>query len=184
MSKFCTHCGAELIEGTEFCSKCGKSINNKSSLTPSTKIQPKVSPSQSPYQQQYMQPPKSNKKLVISLIAIIAIVLVVIVLIFIFMGNSADDRFVGTSADDRFVGTWEYSEGGFTVTYKFNSDGTFLGDAMGTNIEGEWEVNGDELCLSILGNKQCGPYSFSSDGNQLTLISTDDGSSSITLTKK
>ncbi len=41
---------------------------------------------------------------------------------------------------DRVVGTWEYSDGhGYTELYRFDEDGSFHAEALGSEFAGSWE---------------------------------------------
>ncbi len=131
-----------------------------------------------------MQPPfgrKSNKGLIIAIIAIVVVIIVVVLAVVLLLGGS----------DSRFVGEWEQDSGyGMAVTWNFKSDGKL--EVMGMEV-GTWSVSGDELCLEfgsewaeLAGGdpsdlKQCVDYEFSDGGNTLTL--TQDGVP-VVLTKK
>lgn len=204
MSSNCPSCGAEVKEGFKFCLSCGAQLEatgstatndpvdsqtfedqvaqqNAPAEAGTTMSQPEPPTSQpSMPQQSYgqtqphapMAPKKTNIKLIGGLIGVIVAIIVVVLIVFMFMGGGSDSR---------FVGSWEYEEAGMSMVYKFNGDGSFeFGIGSSTEPTGTWSVSGDQLCFEALGQQQCGAYSFSSDGTELTL--TMQGQS-ITLTK-
>ena len=107
-------------------------------------------------------------KIMGAIIAIIVIIVVVALVVFMFMGGGSNSRFVGTWAyDDPFSGM---------LVYKFNGDGSLeFGTDLGTMEIGTWRVSGNQLCMTITAEsygstgEQCGSYSFSSDGSEMTL---------------
>lgn len=207
MSSNCPSCGAEVKEGFKFCLSCGAQLEatgitatndpvdsknfedqvaqqNAPAEAGTTMSQPEQPTSQpSMPQQSYgqtqphapMAPKKTNIKLIGGLIGVIVAIIVVVLIVFMFMGGGSDSR---------FVGSWEYEEptSGMAIVYNFNEDGSFEARMDSTPVgTGTWNVNGGQLCMEILGQQQCGTYSFSSDGTQLTV--TSEGQS-ITFTKK
>jgi hypothetical protein len=184
MVGYCPNCGVEVNEGHKFCLNCGAELGS-STFDEQVAQTPTVAPvpTQQPYGQTQgympMQPKKSNMKIIIALIAIIVVVVVVILAVFFLLGGGADSR---------FVGEWEYTiTPGYSLDMKFNSDGSV---AIGYNDEyggtlGEWEVEGDQLCVSGEGgqDRSCMKYTFSNNGNTLTLENFPS-IGTITFTKK
>jgi len=184
MPKYCPSCGGEVKEGFKFCLSCGVQLQTDTITQPQQPTQPPVAQQQTNISQQIvpMQPKKTNMKLIGGIIAIIVVIVVIALVLFLFVG--------GGDSDSRFVGTWSYYEptSGMSVIYKFNGDGSLeAGTDMGTMKVGNWRVSGDQLCIemtvSSFGSigEQCGPFSFSADGNQLTLTSAGQ---SITFAKQ
>ena len=181
MSHYCPHCAVELIEGSKFCSACGKKVD-----------QPLVTDKKSTPQKQEKQPQtsaplstsqKSRKKLIIGISAIIIAVVIALVVIVYLLGGT--NPFTG--ADSRFVGEWEQNSIEGPLLWKFNSDSTLetesLGGAM-INV-GTWTVKDTQICL--YNNSICYTYEFSNNGNTLTLNivkKSDDYPENIILTKK
>jgi hypothetical protein len=187
MVKNCPSCGAELKEEYKFCLSCGVPLQQDAGTQQQPPAQPSTTQQQSytqPSQIAPSQPRKINMKLIGAIITIIVVVIVIALVLVFFIG--------GGGSDSRFVGTWAYEEPtyGMNVIYKFNSDGSLeAGMDMETMKVGNWRVSGNNLCfeitvasfLEIDMGEQCGPFSFSSDGSQLTLTS---GGQSITFTKQ
>ena len=77
----------------------------------------------------------------------------------------------------RFIGTWKYSDGNYWVNYTFLSNGTFFCIERGgmKTHQGNWEVRNGKFVLNddSLG-ESIKDYSFSDDGNTLTLIVVDE----------
>lgn len=177
----CSHCGAELIEGSKFCSVCGAAI-----------AQPAATETQPPVQQQEekenpsiaLTPSKKpNKKMIlgISLIAIFAVIVIAVIVILL----SGTSPF--TSADGRFVGEWQQNTIQGPVPWIFNNDGTLLVEGnlgIPTNT-GTWIVNSNQLC--IYNGTVCYTYDFSDNGDTLTLNRVGESQvypANIVLTKK
>jgi hypothetical protein len=181
MSHYCPHCAVELIEGSKFCSACGKNIeqplvNDIQSQPPKQEEQPQTSvPSSTPQ--------KSRKKLIIGISAvIIAVVIALVVIVYLLGGTSPF-----TNADSRFVGEWEQNTLAGPLLWKFNIDSTLetgsSSDAM--NNVGTWNVKDTQLCL--YNNTVCYTYEFSNNGSTLKLNIvevSDDYPANIVLTKE
>ncbi len=99
MADHCSDCGAELIEGSKFCTACGKTVEQQ----PVTPVQPE--PQQPVEKKQASKPPKTKKKprkkLIMGLLAIVAIVVIIIIAIYLQGGTGSTNN-----ADSRFVGEW------------------------------------------------------------------------------
>ncbi len=200
MPNYCPSCGSEVKEGYKFCLNCGGQLQPEGTEGPSTPNEQavqkpsinetsSVSPPQLPMTQQSysptIQPTKSNKKLIMVLIASVVIVVVIAVVVFVLLGSGADSR---------FVGNWQLEGGdGFTgSTMTFEGNGDWKMGYLGASFKiGKWNVQGDNFCLNmtnwfpemdyVLGNTQCYQYEFSNDGNTLTLSAT--GEATMVLTK-
>ncbi len=188
MPNFCPSCGTKVEEGYKFCLSCGAQLQNAG--TPPSDItkdqEPQVTQQQQPIAQEgispAMQPKKSNKILLISIIALIAIIIIAVV-VFIFL--------IGGVIDNRFVGEWEQDDGGFmTMDWNFKNDGSL--EIMNMNLA-TWSVKGNQLCISYdefmddyipegALDEVCYNFEFSDGDNTLTL--SLDGSEYIVLTKK
>lgn len=180
MSHFCPHCAVELIEGSKFCSACGKNIDQPTQ----TDIQSQ--PQKQEEQPQTSTPPstpqKSRKKLIIGLaVIIIAVVISLVGIVYLLGGTNPF-----TSADNRFVGEWEKNSIDGPLLWKFNSDNTMETESSsGVNDVGTWNVKDTQLCL--YNNTVCYTYEFSNNGSILTLNIVevnDDYPMNIVLTKK
>lgn len=169
----CPKCGAPLKEGEKFCITCGAKI--EAHITPTAQPIPAYTPQTAK---------KTNKGLIIGIIAIIAIVIAALIIVVILLGG-------GSGGDSRLVGTWEYKIYGQSVQYIFSADGTLEVGSMGYYQEvGTWRTNGNQLCMEVstggIGGidspgEQCVSYSISSDGNTLTL--TQSGMDMVVFTK-
>ena len=175
MSHYCPHCAVELIEGSKFCSACGKNIEQPlvtdiQSQPPKQEEQPQTSvPSSTPQ--------KSRKKLIIGISAvIIAVVIALVVIVYLLGGTSPF-----TNADSRFVGEWEQNTLAGPLLWKFNSDSTLEKESFSgqMNNVGTWTVKNIQLCLN---NTLCYTYEFFNNGSTLTM--NRSGESDIVLTKK
>ena len=155
----CPKCGAPLKEGEKFCTACGTKI--EAHETPTAQPIPAYTP---------QSVKKTNKGLIIGIIAIIAIVIAALIIVVILLGG-------GSGGDGNLVGTWEAQDGGYL--YIFNADGTLEAGmaGYGTMEVGTWSTNGNQLCItySMEGSEEefpsqmpCIPYSISNDGNTMT----------------
>jgi hypothetical protein len=198
MPNFCQSCGAKVEEGYKFCLSCGAQIRpegstkldnsvGNASQTNSTGMTSKESPQQPIKQQEYtptIKSGKSNKKLIISLIAIFAIIIVISIVIFILSG---------VTTDNRFVGEWAITNGDVAFgSMIFEGNGDWKIGYMGTSIKiGTWSVQGSSFCFEVTDylegiypsqiSTQCYQYELSNDKNTLTL--TAPGETSMILSR-
>jgi hypothetical protein len=180
MTEQCSDCGAELIEGSKFCTACGKTVEQQ----PVTPVQPE--PQQPVEKKQISAPPKTKKKprkkLIMGLLAIVAAVVIILIIIVYLQGGTGSPG----EADSRFVGEWEQNIIGSPRQWIFNSDSTLdINPSTDTLINGAWKVTDNQLCL--YNNAVCYTSIFSYDGNVLTLNRIGQSESypaSINLTKK
>jgi hypothetical protein len=181
MPHYCPHCAVELIQGSKFCSACGKEVDqplvtDKKSKSQKKEEQPQASVPLS-------TPQKSRKKLIIGISAIIiAVVIALVVIVYLLGGTSSF-----TGADSRFVGEWEQNSIAGPLLWKFNSDSTLETESSSgaMNNVGTWNIKGTQICL--YNNSVCYIYIFSNNGNTLTLNIVDvrdDYPENIVLTKK
>ena len=185
MTDHCSDCGAELIEGSKFCTECGKTVEQQ----PITPVQPEPQePVEKPVEKkQISTPPKTKKKprkkLIMGLLAIIVAVVIILIIAVYLQGGTGS---LG-EADSRFVGEWEQNiksevpvNGFLTVIVHFD-----INPSTDTLINGTWKVTDNQLCL--YNNAVCYTSVFSYDGNVLTLNRIGQSESypaSINLTKK
>jgi hypothetical protein len=185
MTDHCSDCGAELIEGSKFCTECGKTVEQQ----PITPVQPEPQePVEKPIEKkQISTPPKTKKKprkkLIMGLLAIIVAAIIIVVIAVYLQGGAGP---LG-NADSRFVGQWEQNNrNGNPRQWIFNSDSTLdINPSTDTLINGTWKVTDNQLCL--YNNAVCYTSVFSYDGNALTLNRIGQSESypaSINLTKK
>ncbi len=180
MTNQCSGCGAELIEGSKFCSGCGKSTDQLPTTPKET--QPQKKDTEKKPDTPFLTKIKSKKKLIIG-VSLVIILILIIVLLIMFLGGTGS--FGG--ADNRIVGEWEQNTIQGPSLWRFISDSTleiypFSGSM--TNA-GKWKVNTTQLCL--YNNTLCYTYGFSNLNNILTLnmVNTSDNyPSNIILTKK
>jgi hypothetical protein len=174
MPNYCPHCGAEQIDGSKFCSACGKKVKQH----PETKKTPQLQQEeQNPAFVPLPTSKKSRKKLIIGITAIIVAVVIIVILILYFQGGT--NPFSGP--DSRFIGEWEENNIGSPLLWKFNSDSTIAKESSSGDMNnvGTWTVKDTQLCLN---NTLCYTYEFSNNGS--TLIMNRSGQSDIVLTKK
>ena len=190
MAKFCMKCGTPLQEGVKFCHKCGTTIEGAATQQPPTQQQPMAS--QQPYYGQTQPyapiPAKSNKKLIIGVIAIVAIIVIIGLLVFFFVLGGDDSL---SDEEKQIAGTWNAQIQGtdFTMIYTFNSDHTIeTGMAgVGTGESGTWEAENGKITftLSMQGTGQ-DPISYTYDyeltnsGN--TLLFKVEGTEGVAMT--
>jgi len=178
MTDHCSDCGVELIEGSKFCTTCGKNVEQQ----PETPVQPQE---QQPVEKkQTSAPPKTKKKpgkkLIMGLLTIVAAVIIVLIIILYLQGGPG----LPGGADSRFVGEWEQNTIGNPTLWKFNSNSSLEKESLGNNT-GTWKVTNSQICL--YNDVVCYTYEFSNDGNILTLNrigQNDSYSANIFLTKK
>ena len=178
MTDHCSDCGAELMEGSKFCTACGKTVEQQ----PVTPVQPE--PQQPVEKKQASKPPKTKKKprkkLIMGLLAIVAIVVIIIIAIYLQGGTGSTNN-----ADSMFVGEWNQYYKLDNYRWMFNMDGTF-GITPPSNImhNGSWTASGNQICFY---NMVCYSYIFSDDSNILILTrigQNDNYFPIINLTKK
>lgn len=162
MANHCSECGTELIEGSKFCTACGKTVEQQ----PETPVQPE--PEQPVEKKQTFTPPKTKKKprkkMVIGLLAIVAVVAIVLIIVVYLQGGPGSP----VVADSRFVGEWEQNTIGSPFTWTFNSDSTFeINPPSSIMNNGTWKVTGNQLCL--YNNVVNYTFEFSNGGNILTV---------------
>jgi hypothetical protein len=177
MTNQCTECGAELLEGSKFCTACGKNVEQQLEQ-PETPVQPE--PKQPVEQKQVPAPPKPKKKLkkkwLMGVLIIVAVAVIgVILAVYLMGGNSETPQVI----DDRFVGDWQQDLSNPSV-WLFNDDGTFsITPPVGILNDGTWTVSENQLCFN--NNMMCYSFVFSDGGNSLTLSKT--GEANIVLSK-
>jgi TM2 domain-containing membrane protein YozV len=200
MHNFCSSCGAKIKGDYKFCLNCGAQIKTKtgpSSFEDQVAQPPKQKPPAKtprpapvpPPQQQTgqtqayapTQPKKSNTKLIAGIIAIVVVVVIIVIILFLLSGDVLENIMGGS--DSRFVGEWEQRSEYITISWTFNSDGSF--EIMG--IEGTWRVSGDKICMEAdywgeYAGEMCYGFKFSNNDNTLTL--QDNGIEYAVLIKK
>jgi hypothetical protein len=92
------------------------------------------------------------------------ILIVVITLVLIAVGLSGCEEQSSGTLDSRFFGTWENQIG---VEVKYASNGSFWSEPLGWS--GTWEVKNGKICNIHDGDSSCQEFSFSEDGNTLTV---------------
>ena len=201
MTKSCLVCGTELQEGAQFCSLCGRKVEQQP-LTPipppPTPTPPQPTKKSSPPKQIKRKPQSSvapartkdhgfGKKTIIGVsLSIVAVAIVIYFIVSLLGGTN-----LLNSADSRFVGEWEQNTLGSPIIWNFKGDNTLenlSSDGMMVNV-GTWEVDGTMLCLynRLHNNTVCYTYEFSNNGNilQLSGLTESEGyPANILLTKK
>jgi len=181
MTDHCSECGAELMEGSKFCTGCGKTVEQQQEQQ-ETQVQ--TPPPQPVEKKQKVTPPKTKKKprkkLIMGLLAIIVVAVIVAIIVVYLQGGASPL----VNADSRFVGEWEQQTIGSPILWKFNSNSTLEKELLGNNT-GTWNVTNSQICL--YNGIVCYIYEFSNDENILTLNRTGQSDSyptNIVLTKK
>jgi zinc-ribbon domain len=187
MTNQCTDCGAELLEGSKFCTACGKNVEEQPEVPqqPESPSEPEPELEQPVEQKQPPAPKKvkkkSRKKLLLGVLVIVVIVVIGVILAVYLQGGGGETPPV---VDDRFVGDWQQNISNPSV-WSFNDDGTFgVTPPLGILTNGTWAVSGNLLCFND--NVVC--YSFVFSDNDKSVILNKTGLStnypaSITLSK-
>lgn len=144
---FCTKCGKNIEDTASFCIHCG------------SKVEGQTAASQYAPQQQYAgyAPKKSNKGLMIGLIAGAAVVAIVLILVLVvFPGGSSE-----------IMGKW-YDESGFT-TVEFMGGGKCKTSAMGfMEFEGNYTFDSGSkkgtITISAMGMTETSRFTLGNDG--------------------
>ena len=201
MIKNCLVCGNELREDAQFCSLCGRKVNQQP-LTPMpsqpTPTPPKPTQKSMPPKQRKQKPHRSvapartknhgfGKKTIIG----VSLSIVAVAIILFFIASLLGGTNPLSSADSRFVGEWEQNTLGNPIVWNFKGDNTLenlSSDGMMVNV-GTWNVDGTLLCLynRLYNITVCYTYEFSNNGNILQLSSTAESEgdlANILLTKK
>ena len=141
--------------------------------------QPMQQPMQQPMYQQpmgqpmYQQPKKSNKGLMIGIIAAVSVLLIAIVtIVLVLVLGGGDD----------LVGTWK-SEDGIELTLKKDNTGTM--GMSGINMPIKWERDGDklEMTISFMGESETEEMTIVKLSKK-TLILSDESGEEQTFTKE
>ena len=141
--------------------------------------QPMQQPMQQPMYQQpmgqpmYQQPKKSNKGLMIGIIAAVSVLLIAIVtIVLVLVLGGGDD----------LVGTWK-SEDGIELTLKKDNTGTM--GMSGINMPIKWEKDGDklEMTISFMGESETEEMTIVKLTKK-TLILADESGEEQTFTKE
>ena len=141
--------------------------------------QPMGQPMQQPMYQQpmgqpmYQQPKKSNKGLMIGIIAAVSVLLIAIVtIVLVLVLGGGDD----------LVGTWK-SEDGIELTLKKDNTGTM--GMSGINMPIKWERDGDklEMTISFMGESETEEMTIVKLSKK-TLILADESGEEQTFTKE
>ena len=141
--------------------------------------QPMGQPMQQPMYQQpmgqpmYQQPKKSNKGLMIGIIAAVSVLLIAIVtIVLVLVLGGGDD----------LVGTWK-SEDGIELTLKKDNTGTM--GMSGINMPIKWERDGDklEMTISFMGESETEEMTIVKLSKK-TLILSDESGEEQTFTKE
>jgi hypothetical protein len=181
MSHYCPHCAVELIEGSKFCSACGKEVDQPLVTDNKSKSQKKEKQLENSEPLSTQQ--KSREKLIIGISAIIIAVVIALVAFVYLLGGTGPF----TGADNRFVGEWEQNLIEGPLLWNFNSDRTLAKESPSgaMNNVGTWTIKDTQICL--YNNSICYTYEFSNNDNTLTLNIvkiSDDYPENIILTKK
>lgn len=199
---FCPKCGAQLPDGTQFCSECGASTEAEPQGTVQSVPQPTQSfaaPTQQPMQPTYPQggqqpgyaepvygqtAVKKKPPVVPIIIGVCSAALVafLIVLFTVIIPNNSGVK-------GKLRHKWSYSADamGMTVsmTYDFKNNKV---DMMGMSMDIDWKVTGDDtlsITMSAFGQTETVDMKFklSSDNKTLTLSPIDGSEDPVTLTR-
>jgi hypothetical protein len=168
MTNQCTECGAELFEGSKFCTACGKNVDQQQEQ-PEIPVQPE--PEQPVEQKQPPAPPKTKKKpkkkVIMGVLVIVVVAVIGVILAVYLMGGGETP----TVIDGRFIGEWQQSTDLSLSVWTFSNDGTFgITPPSNTMPNGTWIVSGNLLCFN--NNTVCYTFLFSDDENILTMNRT------------
>ena len=150
-------------------------MDNNFNMQPNNMQQPMGQPMQQPMYQQpmYQQPKKSNKGLMIGIIAAVSVLLIAIVtIVLVLVLGGGDD----------LVGTWK-SEDGIELTLKKDNTGTM--GMSGINMPIKWERDGDklEMTISFMGESETEEMTIVKLSKK-TLILADEYGEEQTFTKE
>lgn len=131
MIRYCSNCGAELIEGATSCPSCGTNLEVKIVQPMPAGNIPQQQTNQPPTYTPIAQsspPPRSKNKFIFAAVVIIVII-VVAALFLIMQGTNKNDK-------DRFIGIWDAQMGGIGVgnsssigTWTFYENGSLKMDS-------------------------------------------------------
>jgi len=148
---FCNGCGTQIEANVQFCNNCGAAI-----------AQQVPGPAAQPVQ---AAPVVHSKRNLLIVGAVLAIVISIIAVFAITRGGG-------------IVGGWETSQGGETVEFHFNRNGTgqliIESDRWGTEIEQfNWSTSGRFLTMINIEDGDTIVFEYEVSGNHL--IMTEDG---------
>jgi len=181
MVKYCTKCGNEIPDGTDFCIKCGSGIidNPAASVETQSSINSQKSdiPHQ-PYQSQTFSPSpaitkrKSNKKIIVIAVVIVVIIFSIIgVLLLLGVFQDEKSKFI----ESKFIGEWTITDptsGNAQGIFTFYDDGTFETSSGST---GNFKIDNGNICFipeedNVASNTSlCYDCKFSNDDKEITL---------------
>lgn len=144
---FCTKCGKNIEDTAAFCVHCGSKVEGQPA-------QPQYAPQQQPAG--YAPPKKSNKGLIIGIIAGAAVVAIVLILVLVvFPGGSSD-----------IMGKW-YDETGYS-TVEFMGGGNCKMSAMGMELDATYTFDANskegEMTMSFMGMTETSSFSINDKG--------------------
>ena len=190
---FCSHCGAQLPEGTKFCTECGQKLDSVPQPPREEPVQSYTPPVQPENGGAYVPPPaapasvkkKSDTVRVIALFAVIGVLLVAALLVLFtgILGGKADDpnlgRYEGVSCVVLGVDLGAEDE---WIELKTGSKATIF--LMGEEYSGKWTLEGESFTLTQHGDEFTGTlkdgiltvdfsgmlYTFAKDGAQANAV--------------
>ena len=146
-------------------------MDNNFNMQPNNMQQPMGQPMQQPMYQQpmgqpmYQQPKKSNKGLMIGIIAAVSVLLIAIVtIVLVLVLGGGDD----------LVGTWK-SEDGIELTLKKDNTGTM--GMSGINMPIKWERDGDklEMTISFMGESETEEMTIVKLSKKTLILASESG---------
>lgn len=190
---FCSHCGAQLPEGTKFCTECGQKLDSAPQPPREEPVQSYTPPVQPENNGFYAPPPaapvsvkkKSDTARAIALFALIGVLLVAALFVLFtgILGGKADDpnlgRYEGVSCV--VLGTDLGAEDEW-IELKTGSKATIF--LMGEEYSGKWTLEGESFTLTQHGDEFTGTlkdgiltvdfsgmlYTFAKDGAQTNAV--------------
>lgn len=190
---FCSHCGAQLPEGTKFCTECGQKLDSVPQPPREEPVQSYTPPVQPENGGACVPPPaapasvkkKSDTVRVIALFAVIGVLLVAALLVLFtgILGGKADDpnlgRYEGVSCVVLGVDLGAEDE---WIELKTGSKATIF--LMGEEYSGKWTLEGESFTLTQHGDEFTGTlkdgiltvdfsgmlYTFAKDGAQANAV--------------
>lgn len=182
---FCRYCGEQISNEVKFCPNCGEATPAGEQSVMFQEKKPVEQPNPQPIQQSgqsvIVKPVKKKKIPAIVIILCIPILLVVVANILVFIVPTVQSQIIG----GRFKHVWTCDYNSTEMTFDFPRNTLTIEElGVSVNYNMEWKLKGDNLTLTINGEKPETYQTFYSDNYRtLELVGTHGLNKRLKLTR-